>query len=322
MAISLVGSGLSGVNTNGGNVTISIPSTFGVAQNDVIVVIGGHGNTGTAPSVSGFTSLLTDDNGNAALNAAWKRMSSAPDTSITCNGGGDANDAVSYVALIFRGVNSGTAIDASAVSAHVTSDPNSPSITTVTDNAAVISGFVSETNFSATVNPPTGYGNRVFANISDARPVTSGAAWKLVPTAGAENPGVWDTSVSPTASNVSVTVALRPLVASFEDRPFSIDANVAVSFVGAKSGTFSSPASMTGTGTATWVGISFASFGRATITGTGTAAFIGDPFSAIRAAITGRITASFVGAAYAPTQHMTSVREEIESRGAASASEH
>lgn len=302
MAISLVGTA-SGGNTDGADVTISLPA--GMAQNDIVLVTGGHANTNpsnaAAVSTGGYTQLLEEHHLNACgMVAAYKRMGASPDTSVTCVGGANASSAVAYTVMVFRGVDTSTAIDATTTSANGgSSQPNSPSITTVSDGAAVISAFVQR--YDGAITAPTGYGDAVTVARTDTDKCCAGSAWKAVATAGAENPPQW------TASSflfwIAFSIALKPAESgTFGDGSLSSSGTATASFIQAPEGFLIT----TGNGTVAFVGTSFATSGAFSMTGTGTAAF--QPAGDMSYAMTSTATVLWVGA----RSKFSAVREVIE----------
>jgi hypothetical protein len=310
MAISLVGTA-SGSAGNGNNVAITLPS--GMVQNDVVVVIGGHGNTTGDAGVTtgGYTEVIDRDRGSCQLSVSWARMGASPDASVTCSGSGNGNDATGYVVMVFRGVDTTTAIDATSTSDEGTGNlPNSPLITTVSDGAAVISCFIQASN-ETSITEPFGYANETQVSRTETNPVTVAAAWRTVPSLGGENPGSW--SGLPSADWVAATIALRSFVAGVvTDSVFSATGTVTPSLVGFQDpfGIFA----MTGSGnTAIWVGQSLGIAGALSATGTGTASFQGEGGGLGSFSMLSEVTVSWVGG----KEYMSSVREVIESRGAA-----
>jgi hypothetical protein len=349
MAITLVGTA-SGSALNGDDVTITLPA--GLAENDLVLVIGGTGSAGSDATIetAGYTTAAPYNHSDLSGIVGYKLMSSSPDTTVLCNGGGAASDGVAYVVMAFRGVHA-SIIDASVQVVDLGGDPNSPAITTVTDGAAVISAFISEDAWGTIVNPPTGYGSVVSVARPESNGVHAGAAYKIITPAGTENPGVWDTDFA-SIDNINWTIAIKPATAGVaNDGVFAATGTSAVAFEGfqdadgrlespllstiAFKGTAidGKPLSASGTGTASFVGNSIATSGAFSMTGTGTLSGVGGlsggaPFS-IRGTITPEFSAgtindvlfthsgewavSFVGG----TSNMTSVREVVESRGAA-----
>jgi hypothetical protein len=311
MAITLIGTH-SGSNNNGGDCTIN----FTAIQNDIVLVMGGTAGSGgdAGVSTSGYTELIDNRNSTVEFSVNWKRMSSSPDSSVVCTGSGVGTDATAYVVMVFRGVDTSTAIDATSTEDEGNSDkPNSPSITTVTNGAAVISCFIQGSD-EINLDPPGGYSDSVEIHRSESKPVTVGAAWNAV-IVGAENPNPWDSATS--APWAAATIALRPAVATIAiDGVLSATAIANVSLIGSVGSSMRLAA--TGTGTASWTGTSLATQGALAATGTATVAFEGEGGGWGSFAMTPTVTVSWVGG----KEYMSSVREVIESRGAASVTVH
>lgn len=352
MAISLVGVA-EGANIDGADVTISLPA--GLQQNDLVCVFGGFNrpaqNAGV--STSGYTEDTQVSNTSNTTAFSYKKMGASPDTSVTCLNSGNTQDAAAYVVMAFRGVDTTTPIDAATVTTSGNlSQPNSASITTVTDGAAVISFVIGNVN-DTTVTAPTGYGDQVDVTQSDTKSATTGGAWKAISSHGAENPAGWTNFTTTTIVWDAYTVALRPAAAGVNsDADFSSTGTGTATFVGAVptegrlevtgTGTatlvgapyVSSPFSATGTAVVVWAGNSFSSLPAPfSMTGSGTAAFVGalagagtlsargtvipdfsgGSIASVRSIMTGLGQVQWVGA----VSHFSSVREDIRSRGAA-----
>jgi hypothetical protein len=346
MAITLVGT-RSGGSSNGNDVTITLPG--GTAENDIVLVMGGNGASAGDAGVntSGYSEIVDRINSTCALSVSWKRMSGSPDSSVSCKGSGNGNDATSYVVMVFRGVSTGvSAVDATDTEGSG-DKPNSPPITVTTSSSAVVSCFIQAAD-EAALDPPSGYGDSIELNRTEANPVTVGAAWDTV-SAGTENPAPWD---SGTADRwVAASVVLVPaVVGTVEDAVFSATGTATLTMA---NGTLSVMRA-TGTGTATFRGRAikpavFAATGTITpsivgtgaspnpapfsMTGTGTASFVGALQGAGGLSATGTANVNFVGdypvdsTFSAAMSHSVSfigavdklrhVREVIESRGTA-----
>jgi hypothetical protein len=351
MAISFI-EAKSGSANNGGNVTVNFTSA---QSGDFVLVVGGFQDAGSNAGVStaGYTELVELGLVNSTI-ISYKFITS--DTGLTGLGTTQSSDGAAYVALVFRGVDTTTPIDNSYASATGTGEPNSPSITTLTDGAVVVSGFV--LNESRTISGsvgPSGYATvdgNYLVNTSDSNNVTVGATWKTVSPAGAENPGPWNLSGVPSADVRGITVALRPAdegiisdgVASFGSirgtATFRGQANSVLGATGTAnvtfkgSGLFPTVASLTGTGTPLFIGegvttnpVPFS------MTGTGTALFVGALQGAGNLSAPGTASVSFMGAWPADAQssmggnvttmfigavdRLRHVREVVESRGKA-----
>ena len=121
--------------------------------------------------------------------------------------------------MSFRGVDTTTPLDATTTEYSAVNEgdtPTSPSITTVTDDAWVLT--LCQMNFyasSATATPPSGY-----TEIVDGWTANNNyhlVGYKEVASAGAENPGTWTVTTADTASELmSFTMALRPAVTATE----------------------------------------------------------------------------------------------------------
>ena len=351
MAISFI-EALSGSANNGGNVTL----TFTAAQSgDFVLVVGGHQEQGSNAGVS--TAGYTEEADTVTPNRfSISRKFITSDTNVTCLGDGQGSDGTAYVALVFRGVDTSTPLDASITSGTGTGEPNSPSITTVTNGAVVVSAFL--LNDGRGLNSgPSGYSNATIANASEVNNVTAGIAWIAQATAGAENPSQWDLAGVSTEDLRASTIALRPAVtginvdgaASFGSirgtatfrsppnttSPFVITGTITPTFKG--QGLFPTVTSMTGTNATGFVGdgvttnpVPFS------MTGTGTASFVGSLQGAGGLSATGTATATFKGAwpvdalaemggnvtttFVGAVDRLKHVREVIESRGTATVS--
>jgi hypothetical protein len=348
MAISLVGT-TQGSASNGSGVTIDLTG-ISLAENDLVVVMGGFPGTGNS-GVSGYTYTVTDAGASVSgsFSVCYKFMTGSPDTSVTCLGHGNTSNACAYTVMAFRGVDTTTPIDTSSISTqNASGTPNSPSITTVTDNAAVITCGISAVD-DAAVTAPSGYGDKVSGNASDTFSATTMSAWKLKTPAGAENPAAWADLSS--AGWIASSVALRPAASgTIEDGVFSATGTVTTSFedgtlkVFAATGTITASftgapftdaaISASGSGDASFGGESLATSGAFSISGTGTASFAGGLSGGGNIGATGTVTATFGGESiYASMAEFTAsaamvfvaadtdefishVSEVIESRGA------
>ena len=182
-------------------------SIISLLENDIVVIMAYGGTSAPAMTTGGY-----DETTFGLGLLAWKRMGASPDSSAVVDITGAVGlYASAAVAVAFRGVDATTAMDATITSATGSStNPDSPSITTVTDGAAVISAFGSSVD-DFTVTAPSGYGDQVNNAEIDTFSAAVGMAWLTKATAGAENPAAW-TDVSD-ASWSAFTVALRPVTA-------------------------------------------------------------------------------------------------------------
>lgn len=215
MALSFVGSA-SGSATGGNDVTVTLPA--GTQEDDVVFLgyfVEDENDVDMAPNTSGYTELAdvyrahTVD---ANLGVFYKAMGASPDTSVTCPGRGSGAAGAVAVVHVWRGVDLTTPIDVTTTTDTGTGAiPDSPSITTVTDNAVVLTIGTSQRIDSA-VTAPSGYINSVSTSSSDGG--TIGMASKVVATAGAEDPGAWqDWDSQANRAWCAATVAIRPAAA-------------------------------------------------------------------------------------------------------------
>jgi hypothetical protein len=192
MAIQFVG-GVKGSAVDGGNVVLDLTAlTGGLAsspsENDLVLLSGGSAGGGTVSLPGDYT--LTAINF-TATKVGRKAMGATPDTSVTVTGSGNANHGTAAIAFVFRGVCPVTPEDATATTTTGSStNPDPPSITTVTDNAAVIAGANSTAN-DTSITAPSGYGSQFDIVGDDTNDITIGLSWKAVAAAGAENPAAW-----------------------------------------------------------------------------------------------------------------------------------
>jgi hypothetical protein len=211
MAIELVGSVLTGNANNGGDVTLTLP--VGITANDVVVVFGGHPHRAGAPlgpSTSGYTAAFSPFNTQTPNFGAWyKVMGGTPDASVVLQGTANTSDGVAYGGWVLRGVDPNTVQDAVAVTVGPTAstNPDAPSITTVTPGAWVLVMACSNAN-DPDPGTPTDYENVVGGVGVDGVNTSIGGATRLKATAGVEDPpafpswgsGVW----------YAATLAIRP----------------------------------------------------------------------------------------------------------------
>jgi hypothetical protein len=182
---------------------------FNLQQNDLVFihVSTSYDDAGGEPSLpTGYTLLdenLPDSNWSLI---AYKFMGATPDTSVS--GYGIDGELICSVAA-FRGVNLTTPMDVTP-NHDSASSPPTPPVTTVTDNAIVLS-CVSAINVSTDIydTAPSGY-----TRLTDGWTIVSighsnSIAYKVKATAGLEDPGNWN-SISGATSGHGYTVALRP----------------------------------------------------------------------------------------------------------------
>jgi hypothetical protein len=221
MAITLVGTAENSV-APATSLTVTLPT---LAEDDVVylfVTASAAGPPATTITTSGYTKLhdqTVSVSGSNGRFTVWRKvMGATPDSNVVISHTSGSSAPGAAVAVCLRGVDPTTPEDATLTAAGPTTSttPDSPSITTVTDDAWVISAFgagVSDT----TVTAPSGYSNQVDRNSSFFAVNTVGAATKEIATAGAEDPASWTNLSSGNWSAVSV--AVRPAVT---DQPLTV----------------------------------------------------------------------------------------------------
>lgn len=217
MAISIVGTAQGGSSLNGGDVTL----TFDVAlqQNDVVILWGGHSHAAAGdvtpavgPSTTGYTAIkVFDDPTNAepSFGVWYKVMGATPDATVVGQGNGAGTDSTAYGCVSLRGQDLTTLQDAVATFAGPTSstNPNGPAITTVTDNAWIITTAGSQMN-DVSRGSVSGYTILAGGTANDTRAFSTDAAYLVKSPPNADDPAAWSTWN--TGVWYTVTIAIRP----------------------------------------------------------------------------------------------------------------
>jgi hypothetical protein len=206
------------------NSTISLTGLTGgisssAAVGDVVILAAVvNGTTGLTFSAAGYTSvadLYQSTNSDDVNLGVFYKVLTAADTTANINWG-SATALNGVTAYVWRGVNAITPLDATSTTAtSFFGMPNSPSITTVTDNAVVVSigGCVGPAANYVNLTAPSGMGNYLLAVARDTSSNPRGQlgmASVARPTSGVYDPATFGggfTSFNPSAS---VTMALRP----------------------------------------------------------------------------------------------------------------
>lgn len=135
---------VAGSATNGDDVTLTLPTCL---ENDLVVVAGNiprQSDIDVTMTTSGYTEVAdiaeTGDSNDVNLGVFYKKMGASPDTTAVFNGGNDASDGVSAVAVVLRGVDTTTPMDVTATTATGVNsvDPNPPSIDYSDTNALIL----------------------------------------------------------------------------------------------------------------------------------------------------------------------------------------
>jgi hypothetical protein len=214
MAISLVGSPLTGAVINGGDVTLTLP--VDIEEGDVVVVFGGHPHRVGAPlgpSTSGYEEAFDPFDTQSPNFGAWyKVMGASPDANVVLQGTANVEDMVGYCGWVLRGADVSQILDTLAVTVGPTTstNPNPPTITTVTGRAWVLAMAIS-TATDGSPGTPTNYDNVTFTSGAiDTVNVSVAGATIVKDTAGAEDPPAFPSWSSGTW--YAATLAIRPFV--------------------------------------------------------------------------------------------------------------
>lgn len=181
-------------------------------ENDIVVYFGGNDGAGAPNTPTGYAGAATETGSSCDSTSAYKRMGATPDMSVS---GLTSDSTCGHLAVVFRCVDTTTALDATTATAQsTTGDPNPPSITTVTANAFVVAFGALDDDVTTVSAPPSGYmiiqfgvSNQVQIGSAESG-VTLMAAYIDAGAAGAEDPGAFTTAGDDNWSAHSV--ALRP----------------------------------------------------------------------------------------------------------------
>lgn len=225
MAITFVAGAIANA-TNGGDVAVDLTDITGLAEDDLVVLIYGIGDSdGTdfdmgIASGSGWTEQADLFGGANAREANFgvytKVMGATPDTTVTVDGQGGTNAAVAAVAIGFRGVDTAAPLDGvspTTFTSSSTMDPSPASIDYTTAGCAVvIAGASGHSQGSQTVTFPTGYTtNSAWTTGNDSNDITVSLGHNLSPS-DPESPGQITHSATDNTgySSCAVTLALKP----------------------------------------------------------------------------------------------------------------
>lgn len=189
-----------------------VPLPAGVQTNDAVIV-GSACDSGydatEGVQTSGYVELFKTTASDPDTELKYKVMGGTPDTDVTIRTNHD--NIVPVVIQVWRGVDTGTPVDATPTTASgVSGMPDAPSYTTVTSGALVFAfGALDDDNAESGLSAPSGYTNLIGKESGDAGSnCTVMLSSKKLDTAGAENPagfgGAGDDSW------YTVTFALRP----------------------------------------------------------------------------------------------------------------
>jgi hypothetical protein len=216
--ISFVGSATDS-SIDGTTCVVDLTAITGLAEGDVVVLIGGGSENTSAVASPGasWNTLFTAAGGTAgeeyAAGAFWKRMGGTPDTSVTSSDPGGTATACAYVAMAWRNVDV-VSMDAAFQNIERLDDttPAAQTVVTVTPGAVVITATVFGVD-AATVTafPEPCSDNNAEAKGNDTQDVLTGVASCTFAAAGSADPdstSEWSTGT--TDDGQIMTIALRP----------------------------------------------------------------------------------------------------------------
>lgn len=223
--ITFVGSAVAN-SIDGSNITLSLSSLTGLAQNDIVIACSCYTNNGTTtesmmePTSNDYTlAALVQATDAGGLYAGYKLQGVSPDTSLTFTGSNaGAYRSSAACALAFRGVNQTTPLDVTPTTSTVTapSSPDPPSITPTSNNCCIVAigGSTSGTGDASPGSITDFLPSPVVTTFGDDnQDATIGAAYRIL-TGGssvAQNPAAFSTWATTFAGLVAaITIALRP----------------------------------------------------------------------------------------------------------------
>jgi hypothetical protein len=227
MAITFVGNTTARVAQGTGAVTVGLPTT---QTGDIVIAVLAADLTIINDGIigQGWTDLVKIDSAGPGNQLAYKVMGATPDTTVDVTQ--ETNRIIACAFQAWRGVDETTPIDIGPASVFggASAFPDSPSLTTVTDDALFVSTFQLDDRDTTVVTPPTGYTNLLEENTglgSISFGATVGIASKIVATAGAEDPGSYELGAADTW--LAASFALRPAAGGPVDALLGDDAESA-----------------------------------------------------------------------------------------------
>ena len=199
-----------GTVSAGATATINMPTN---GASDVVVCILGNDQSGTvAPATpSGFTSIIDEASSSGNARAAYCVN---PGASISYTNTHATRD-MAYIFRTYSRVDTASVLSGTPTENGTgDGDPNPPSMTTSHNNAMVVACAVVSEITATGYSAGTGYTELTVTAAVDPDGSTQSCvvmmANKLVPTAGAENPGAFTNASVGTADTFAFTFALKP----------------------------------------------------------------------------------------------------------------
>jgi hypothetical protein len=154
-------------------------------------------------------------NGNLNFQVFQRYAASTGETTFTCSGTGNAQDALAAVAIVFRGTRTTSPIDTYTSTTATSSRPDGPDIT-VMDSGEVLVSCVGSLANTATVTAPTSFLNLVSTGATDTRSVTTAMSWVASTNKGTNTITAYSSFTS--AAWAGVTVGLMALSTTWYPR--------------------------------------------------------------------------------------------------------
>ncbi|MDC0637496.1 hypothetical protein OAP25_02225 [Flavobacteriaceae bacterium] len=211
MAIAYVGSATTD-SAAASSMSVSLPTH---SEDDYLVIAFTHNYSSSGQKLTGVGTGYTQlaEISESALGhqtAIWAKKAGASEADPTASYNSSAQ-IMSCVAFAFSGVDTTTALDV-AVSAYATVDPAatvaSPSLTTVTDGAMLVSVATADDNAAFTQDAAMTLGDS-----HQYLSMTTATAYETIPTLGATGTRTW-TFAQSNDELTAISIALRPAIAS------------------------------------------------------------------------------------------------------------
>lgn len=213
MAIAFAGS-VTGSATNGGNVTLTIPSSAAVIGNCAVIAVTLGTTRLTALAVASstgiaYTQIVTTTVSSFARFGVFRRIfASTAEVTLTITGTAGTSDAAACACLIFSGVSTSAPEDATPTSTTgASTTPDSPSITVTQSNCAIISP-VGVAGSLLVPTAPSSFLNAISTDGNDTLDAATFSAWISNTSTSPYDPTPWGISVPRTW--LSATIALAP----------------------------------------------------------------------------------------------------------------
>ena len=206
-----------------GSQTETLPGT--VQEDDVVIVAGCSDqaitNAGPIMLTSGYTVVFHNTTkANPGIFCYQKQLGASPETDVELDNDDVTGDPASTVLQVWRGADTTTHLDvASTEATGVSSMPDAPSITTITDGCLIIAiGLLDDDSVEGSVTLPSGYSNLLdWDAFTEGGDSTAMICSKEQASLGAENPAIFGGPGSDDWHGI--TMALRPAAAGGAANP-------------------------------------------------------------------------------------------------------